>query len=275
MCKVLNISRSSCYYKKKPKECDTELENGVSIEFNLSHKIYGCRKLRVELMIKQNGHEAYIISRRRIGVIMNKYKLKSKYTLRQKRKKRDEKVNNDDVENKVARQFDNRKPLEVVVSDLTYIKCCGVWYYLCILLDLHSRKIIGYAIGRYKDAKLVRTAFYSVRVDLRKINLFHTDRGGEFKNRIIDDILSVFGIERSLSAKGTPIDNAVAESMYNIVKTEFVYGNSFRDIDDLELKWFEYVNWYNNVRIHGSLGYVSPAEYERNEMVKAVRLKNV
>jgi transposase InsO family protein len=71
--------------------------------------------------------------------------------------------------------------------------------------------------------------------------------------------MNAFGIERSLSAKGTPIDNAVGESIYNIVKTEFSYGEDFAD---LQLKWFDYVNWYNNVRIHGTLGYLSPAEYE-------------
>jgi transposase InsO family protein len=196
---------------------------------------------------------------------MNKYGLVSKYMLR--RSKRDKKkVNNDLIENKVAREFDNREPLEVIVSDLTYVKCEGQWHYICLLLDLHGRKIIGSAIGRNKDAKLVRTAFYSVQIDLRKIRIFHTDRGSEFKNSIVDELMNVFGIERSLSRRGNPIDNAVAESMYNIVKSEFVYGESFRSLEELEIKWFDYVNWYNNIRIHGSLGYVSPVEYERNKV---------
>lgn len=149
-----------------------------------------------------------------------------------------------------------------MVSDLTYVKCAGRWHYICLLLDLGRRKIIGSAVGGSKDAQLVRTAFYGVQADLRRIHLFHTDRGSEFKNKIIDEIVAVFGIERSLSAKGKPIDNAVAESMYNIVKTEFAYEEDFADVDDLELKWFDYVNWYNNVRIHGTLGYLSPMEYE-------------
>jgi transposase InsO family protein len=73
-------------------------------------------------------------------------------------------------------------------------------------------------VGSKKDAKLVETAFYSVQTDLRQINIFHTDRGSEFKSTVIEQILDAFGIERSLSAKGTPIDNAVAESMYSELK---------------------------------------------------------
>ena len=260
MCEALGLGRSSYYYKEGKKTIDTELENAVIHEYYLSRKCFGTRKLKQQLSRKQNGHRAFRVSRRRIGMIMQKYSLVSKYTLRRgKRRKID--INNDPIPNKVARKFADRKPLEVVVSDLTYLKCAGRWHYICLLLDLYNRKIIGSAIGRQKDAKLVRTAFYGVQADLRRIAVFHTDRGSEFKNRVIDEIIKAFGIERSLSAKGAPIDNAVAESMYNIVKTEFAFGEEFADYDELELKWFDYVNWYNNVRIHGSLGYLTPSQF--------------
>lgn len=193
---------------------------------------------------------------------MKKYNLVSKYTLKHSKKKYSD-VNKDDIENIVDRKFSDRKPLEVVVSDLTYVKCAGRWHYICLLLDLDGRKIIGSAVGRQKDAKLVRSAFYGVKEDLRRIEIFHTDRGSEFKNQIIDEIMKAFGIKRSLSRAGTPIDNSCAESIYNIVKTEFVYGEEFNSFDELELRWFDYVNWYNNVRIHGSLGYMTPDEYKR------------
>jgi putative transposase len=262
MCVALQIPRSSYYYREKQKKVDTELENAVIHEFHLSRQNYGTRKLKIQLSRKQNGHKAFGVSRRRIGQIMRKYNLVSKYTQKRCKKQKTE-VNNDMIPNKVDRQFGDRKPLEVVVSDLTYIKCAGRWHYICVLLDLHGRKIIGSAVGRKKDAKLVRTAFYGVQADLRKIAIFHTDRGSEFKNQIIDEIIEAFGITRSLSAKGTPIDNACAESMYNIVKTEFAFGEDFTNYDELELKWFDYVNWYNNVRIHGSLGYLTPMEFEQ------------
>jgi putative transposase len=116
-------------------------------------------------------------------------------------------------------------------------------------------------VGSKKDAKLVETAMYTVEVDMREIKIFHTDRGSEFKNQVIEGILGAFGIERSLSAAGTPYDNAVAESMYSIVKTEFTFGREFAGMAEFKLEWFDYVNWYNNVRIHGSLDYMTPSEW--------------
>jgi len=105
-----------------------------------------------------------------------------------------------------------------------------------------------------------------VQTDLRQVNLFHTDRGSEFKNQIIERILYAFQIERSLSAKGKPYDNAVAESMFNIIKTEFLFGREFVDLPEFKLLWFDYINrqiavWYNNIRIHGSLGYLTPEQW--------------
>ncbi|WP_278683258.1 IS3 family transposase, partial [Paraclostridium bifermentans] len=97
--------------------------------------------------------------------------------------------------------------------------------------------------------------------DLSKIELFHTDRGNEFKNEKIDEILSIFEIKRSLSKKGCPYDNAVAEATYKIIKTEFAHNRRFESFEQLKLELFDYVNWYNNIRIHGSLNYHTPREY--------------
>ena len=197
----------------------------------------------------------------RIGKIMDKHGLVSKYVKRRrKRKKKD--VNEEDKPNLVERKFDDRKTLEVVVSDLTYVKVGGKGHYICLLLDVANRDIIGSAVSRSHDAKLVRKAFYRADVDLRNVEMFHTDRGTEFKNEIIDDILHAFGIKRSLSAKGTPTDNAVMESLYNTIKTELIFGMTFRVIEDLELELFDFVNWYNNKRLHGSLGYLPPRQYK-------------
>jgi transposase InsO family protein len=120
-------------------------------------------------------------------------------------------------------------------------------------------------VGNQKNAKLVETAFYSVQTDLRQITLFHTDRGSEFKNAVVEEILAAFGIGRSLSAAGTPIDNAVMEAMYKTIKTEFIFGREFADMAEFKLHWFDYVNWYNNVRIHGSLGYMTPNEWHAQQ----------
>lgn len=148
---------------------------------------------------------------------------------------------------------------------MTYVNVEGKWNYICLLLDLYNREITGYAAGKNKDAKLVYKAFSRVQRKLDTINIFHTDRGNEFKNKIIDEVLETFKITRSLSAKGCPYDNAVAEASYKIVKTEFAFNRIFTSFEELELELelFNYMNWYNNIRIHGSLGYVSPVQYRK------------
>lgn len=260
MCRFLNVTRSLVYYKAKPNKVDTVAENAVIEEFNVNKKVYGTRKLKYALKRRKRPIN---ISRRKIGKIMSKYGLVSKYVKRRKHRKNN--VNEDKNPNIVNRKFNGRGELEVVVSDLTYVKVGAVWHYICLLVDLMNREIIGFAAGRNKDANLVRRAFCRVKADLRKVHIFHTDRGNEFKNQIIDEIIKAFGIERSLSAKGSPHDNAVSESMYNILKTELIFGESFDNIDELELKLFEYVNWYNNKRVHESLGYLTPIEYKTKE----------
>ena len=91
--------------------------------------------------------------------------------------------------------------------------------------------------------------------------IFHTDRGSEFKNYLIDDFLKEFQIRRSLSAKGCPYDNAVAEATYKIIKTEFTFNKKFSSLDELRRELQDYVQWYNNERIHSSLNYMTPINY--------------
>ncbi len=92
--------------------------------------------------------------------------------------------------------------------------------------------------------------------------MFHTDRGSEFKNTLIDEMLDVFEIKRSLSMKGCPYDNAVAESNFKIFKAEFVKGRNFESLDSLKIQLADYVHWFNNFRIHSSLNYLSPIEFK-------------
>lgn len=105
-------------------------------------------------------------------------------------------------------------------------------------------------------------AYGKIKANLNNINIFHTDRGDEFKNKIIDEVLTTFNIDRSLSQKGCPYDNAVAEATYKIIKTEFAFNRIFESFEELETDLYEYVNWYNNIRIHGSLNYLTPVEYK-------------
>lgn len=101
--------------------------------------------------------------------------------------------------------------------------------------------------------------------------MFHTDRGNEFKNKLIDEALSAFHINRSLSVKGCPYDNAFAEATFKIFKTEFVQGKHFETLEKLILELSDYVNWYNHIRIHGTLGYLTSIEYKLEHLKKTVQ----
>ncbi|MBS7531737.1 IS3 family transposase, partial [Hazenella sp. IB182353] len=113
-------------------------------------------------------------------------------------------------------------------------------------------------------------ALSTIKHDLRKIQLFHTDRGSEFNNRLIDEALTTFQIQRSLSLKGSPHDNAVAEATFKLIKTEFINGTSFKCLQHLSRELFDYVHWFNNIRIHSTLDYLTPVEYKSKHLKKIV-----
>ena len=138
------------------------------------------------------------------------------------------------------------------------------------ILENNNREIISYSAGRNKDAALVSKAFATVKINLKNIQIFHTDRWNEFKNQLIDETLKVFKINRSLSMKGCPYDNAVAEATFKIIKTEFVKCQYFETLNDLKFQLADYVNWFNNHRIHSSLEYLTPYQYKINNLKKVV-----
>ncbi|WP_412973470.1 IS3 family transposase [Niallia circulans] len=253
MCKVLQLSRNTYYYETKERASEDDITSKIIEIFYLSRQNYGTRKIKVEL--KKQG---FIVSRRRIGRIMREQGLVSSYTVAQF-KPHSKKCNESQQQNELNRAF-HQEEMTVVVSDLTYVRVDKKWQYVCVFVDLFNREIIGQSTGPNKDAALVYRAFSSIKKDLRKIRYFHTDRGNEFKNKLIDEALETFDIKRSLSMKGCPYDNAVAEATFKIIKTEFIKERHFTSLEELSRELYDYVNWFNYIRIHGTLGYLSPIE---------------
>ena len=229
------------YYKPKEKPEESDLEVKIKQIWEDNRKVYGTRKLKYKL-----AEEGVNVSRRKIGRIMRTLGIASCYTKHRPGSAKKQHCNEDNYSNLLNREFIRSKTLDVVVSDLTYVRVDGKQYYICLLIDLWNREIIGWSVGRHKDAKLVKTAFMHVAYPLTSISIFHTDRGSEYKNKLVEDVIAAFGIKRSLSRKGTPLDNAVAESTNHILKTEFVYQNKFTNLKELELMLSGYVYWYNH-----------------------------
>ena len=156
----------------------------IAMEYN------GTRRIKASL-----SRKGIITSRRRIRRIMIKYGLESVYTHKKYRNHKS-KVNEKENPNLINREFNERKELEIIASDLTYVRVGNTYHYISILLDLFNREIRGYACGRHKNAKLVYQAFSKIKGDLRNICVFHSDRGSEFDNLIIDKCLDTFDIKR-------------------------------------------------------------------------------
>lgn len=213
MCRWLNIPRSS-YYKAIEPSSEVALEAMVKCIFRESKSRYGARKIK-----KCLEKDGTMLSRRRIMKQLNLVSVYQKVAFKPHSKGK----NDATIPNRLARQFDQEQPLEVLVTDLTYVRVGNRWAYICLIIDLFNREIIGLAIGWHKTAELVKQAMHSIPYALTKVKLFHSDRGKEFDNQLIDDILEVFGITCSLSQAGCPYDNAVAESTYRAFKIEFVH----------------------------------------------------
>jgi transposase InsO family protein len=211
------------------------------------------------------AREGKTASRRRIARIMKENGLSSAYSIR-KFKPHAGKVDPSDAPNVVARDFSGRAPRTHICSDLAYVRVGGRWNHVCLLVDLSNREIVGHSCGPRKDAKLVMGAFSTVAFPLTDIEVFHTHRGSEFDNMSIDAMLAAFGIERSPSRRGNPYDNAVVESTNHILKRELVYRTAFADTEDLRVKLNDYVHWYNRIRMHSTLGYMSPVEFREKSL---------
>lgn len=151
------------------------------------------------------------------------------------------------------------------VSDITYVWTAEGWLYLCVVLDLFSRKVIGWAVSSRIDTNLLLTAFWHA-IELRnpgKGLIFHSDRGIQYCSTRFHKVLESHGIDQSMSRKGDCWDNACAETFFKSLKTEWLYDINFNNRKEAKNVLFEYIEiFYNRQRSHSYLGYKTPEEYE-------------
>ena len=167
--------------------------------------------------------------------------------------------------NHLKQQFSQNAPNLVWVSDFTYLKAGGKWYYLCVVIDLFSRKVIAWHISAKPDVDLVMTAFqkaYKVRNAPYGL-MFHSDRGAQYTASAFRQLLDSLNVVQSFSKKGYPFDNAVCEAFFKYLKKEETDRRTYAALNDLKLSVFSYIEgYYNTKRPHGSLGYLTPDEVE-------------
>lgn len=257
-CRLLGVARST-YHSMRSRPGRPAAPDPAAPAVVAAHAAskgrYGSRKIKTS-----PGRSGATVSRRRVCRIMGENGPAGAYG-RKRFKVHPGAVNEADVPNAVARGFGGRAPRTHICSDLTYVRVGASWNYVRLLVDPCNREIVGHPAGPGKDARLVKSAFATPSFPTSDIEAFHTDRGSEFDSAEIDLMLEAFGIERSLSAKGRPYDNAVDESTDGILKAEFVHRETFGTTCELCAKLSDYVHRYDIFRIHSTLGYMSPVEF--------------
>ena len=165
--------------------------------------------------------------------------------------------------NHLKQEFNPPEPNMVWTSDFTYIKVNGVWSYLCIIMDLFSRKIISWNISNKADCPLIMSTFneaYNKRNCPTGL-MFHSDCGAQYTAAPFRKLLDKFNVVQSFSKKGYPFDNACCESFFKYLKKEECYRKNYHSVGELKLSLFEYIEgFYNSRRPHYSLGFMTPNE---------------
>ena len=264
MCKVMDILRSSYYkYLHKPESSkaknDKEMALMVTEVFAEGRDTYGARRIRQKLVQKE-----VTISRRKVSKLMKESGLEVR-TKRKFKATTDSNHNNPVAPNLLDRKFNVYEPNRCWVGDITYVPTEEGWLYLATVIDLYSRKIIGWSMdSRMKTALVNNALLMAIWQRKPKAGLvWHTDRGSQYASDNHRNILKLHHIKQSMSRKGDCWDNAVAESFFSRMKTELIHHYKFKTREEARHVIFEYIEvFYNRVRIHSANDYLSPVDYE-------------
>ena len=272
MCKVFEISRSGFYEwsKRKPSKRTVQREKLVKQVRGVYEKSlgrYGSPKITREL--KKNGFKT---SRPRVARIMKSEGIRSIYAGKYRVCTTESNHCMMISPNLLDRNFRVENPSKAWVSDITYIGTSEGWLYLTIIMDLYDRKIIGWSMSTTLCASETAVAAWR----MAKLNrppvkglIFHSDRGiqyacHEFRNELQPEIVT-----QSMSRKGNCWDNAVAENFFKILKSETM-NKKYESYREAKLSLFDFIeNWYNRVRIHSALGYLTPEQFGKTIEIKA------
>lgn len=266
MCRVLGVAPSGFYaWRKAPlsprEKQDRKLATRVRVIFGESHRRYGSPRIHSEL--RSDGVR---VGRKRVARLMRREGLVARHRRRfvsTTQSRHDQPI----APNLLQRQFSVEAPNKVWVSDLTYLRCSTGFAYLAVVLDLFSRRVVGWAVSQSLTAEVATTALRRA-IAVRPIQpgmIHHSDRGIHYACDAYRRILSAHQITPSMSRKGNCWDNAVAESFFSSLGYELEHASNWRSLDDLERALTDYIEaFYNPKRRHSHNGFRSPVDFERS-----------
>jgi transposase InsO family protein len=266
MCRVLQVSRSGFYaWCRRPAAERTRQDQALSLEVAAIHAEsrgrYGSPRVHAEL--RARGQRT---ARKRVARLMRLQGLRAR-SRRRYRCTTDSKHGLAIKGNLLARRFAVTRPNITWVTDITYLWTMEGWLYLAVVLDLFSRRVVGWSMTESLDRKLALDALTMAVADRRPPRglLHHSDRGSQYACMQYQQLLTRHGIMSSMSRTGNCWDNAVAESFFATLKIELVYQTRWRTRAEARGAIFEYIEaFYNRRRRHSAISYLSPDQFERN-----------
>ena len=264
LCEALKVDRGTFYnhifrnkkennsYQKRRDDLSQKILN----VFNANHQVFAAKKIKVILQ-----DEGVTVSVKLVGELMDEMNLSS---VRNDAKKNYKKFNKGENMDRLKLDFTAEAPNQVWVSDITYFKYKDKKLYICVILELYSRRVVSYKISERPSTQNVTSSLkqaYNSR-EIQKQLIFHSDRGSQYISHTFRTLLNAYNITQSLSPAGKPRHNAVMESFFSTLKKEELYRMNYRSVAEFKTGIKNYVEFYNTKRPHATLGYKTPAYWE-------------
>lgn len=265
MCRVLQVGTSGFYdwtsrTPSKQQQRKEKMAQAAARSYFESYRIYGYRKVWEDLTEQKIACCPETVRRvlRELGLFS---RTKRKFVATT-----DSNHSQPVADNLLARDFTATAPNQKWLTDITYIPTQKGWLYLAAVLDVFSRRIVGWSMSERIDTKLVKSALQQATAQRSPGPglLHHSDRGVQYASEAYQQSLADLEMIGSMSRKGDCWDNAMMESFFGSLKTEWIYGKNYQTPEEAKQDVFQYIElFYNRQRRHASLGYISPAEFER------------
>ena len=271
LCEALDVSRGTFYnHILRNKKSNTWyaqqreiLRIAIQKIYDESRQTFGAGKITA--VLKEQGYKASKDTVHRLMIDMGLM------SIRQRAKAMYEKERRELCKNRVNQNFTAVRPNQIWVSDVTCYSFHEKSYYICVILDLFSRMVIGYKISHKNSTQLIKGTFkmaYAQRNSSSGL-IFHSDRGSNYKSYVFASYLKSLGVVQSFSRAHIPYDNSVVESFFSNLKREELYRRKYKSESDLKNSLDEYIHFYNNDRPHATNKYKTPVSKETDYYAKA------